>query len=164
MAYRDKLAKKASLAEGEQMLAGATATTAGGLRRNATYMGAGAAIGVVGVVAAATVQQTADRKAPERATGFPTAAKMAIGLTDRRILVWSLSVMTGSPNKLLGEVPVSAVRGVTWGNGKTMGIRNGVLELTLADDEVVSLEIPRIHIKEGEALADALRSLVPTAD
>jgi hypothetical protein len=56
------------------------------------------------------------------------------------------------------------VRDVEWGSGKTMGIRNGVLELTLADDEVVSLEIPRIHIKEGEALADALRSMVTTAD
>ena len=163
MAYRDKLAKKADLAEGERMLAGATATPAGGLRRNATYMGAGMTIGAVGAVAAATVQQAVDRPAPTPATAFPTASKMAIGLTDRRILVWGMSVMTGSPNKLLGEVPVSSVRAVTWGSGKTMGIRNGALELVLVDGDVVALEVPRIHLKEGEELATTLRSMVPNA-
>jgi hypothetical protein len=164
MAYRDKLAKKADLGDGEQMLAGTTATPAGGLRRNAATMGAGAAMGVAGAAATAAVQQAADAKTSDSEAGFPTASKMAIGLTDRRILVWSLGVMTGGPNKLIGAVPVSSVRDVAYGSGKTMGIRNGVLELTFTDGEVVSLEVPRIHLAEGEVLAEALRSMVPATD
>ena len=162
MTYRDKLAKKADLGPGECLLGGMTATPAGGLLRNAASVGAGVALGAVGAVTTATIQQASDRN-PAPVAGFPTAPTMAIGLTERRILVWGLSALTGSPSKLLGEVPVSSVRDVTWGNGKTLGIRNGVLELTLTNESVASLEVPRRHLKEGEAFAVALRALLPTA-
>lgn len=111
--YRDKLAKKASelLVPGEQLLAGARL--------------------VRSVIGAMIVERTAGDDGPKGllAGNLELPKQVAIGLTDRRVIFWSRSMLTGGANKMVGELAHDQVARIDYDNGALMG----KLDITLVD-------------------------------
>jgi ribosomal protein L40E len=96
------------LAPGEHLLAAVRAMPIGPFGGSLGIF-AGAAVGAI-------VQSVAISRSVKRAllSGFPLAGRMAIGITERRILVWNRGgLMGGQITKLLGEVPVTRLSGIT---------------------------------------------------
>jgi hypothetical protein len=75
----------------------------------------GGAIGAA--VAAASQKKGAGTEAGSVADGFPNPP-IVLGVTSRRVLVWSFSQLSGKPKELLGAIPVASVAGVTVGTGR----------------------------------------------
>jgi hypothetical protein len=68
-----------------------------------------------GSVMGAVVQSVAVSRAVRRAaqSRFPLAGRMAIGMSDRRILVWRTGgLLGGSITRLVGQVPLSRISGI----------------------------------------------------
>ena len=107
-------------------------------RGHAKLMGAAAVGGLVGMA----IAKKLNKNQPDalEAVGFPTARQMALGLTNKRILVWECSSWSGKPKKLLGAMPVEAVRGVDHAPA-TMGDH---LTLQLADGGTIEFEAAKL--------------------
>ncbi|HYT77663.1 MAG TPA: hypothetical protein VEQ37_00065 [Actinomycetota bacterium] len=75
----------------------------------------GGSMGIfAGAVVGAVVQAVAISRSVKRArlSRFPIAGRMAVAITDRRILVWRRGGVLGSTTKLIGEVPLTRVASI----------------------------------------------------
>ncbi len=91
------------LEPGEEFLGG-TRVNQKGMAKAAAGFGIGGAIGG-GIAAAATSKN----RAAQTDAGFPTTPQLAFGLTDRRLLVFNRSVMSGKPKDLLASVALAEI-------------------------------------------------------
>jgi len=90
---------------------------------------------------------------PDALVVFPSARQLAMGLTGGRILVWSLG-FSGKPKQFIGDVPLSAITGVSEEDA-----RNGdILRLALASGAKVDVEI--VRGESGVAFVGELRNLL----
>lgn len=150
-AFTDKLAKAAGGSlRGEPVLAGCRVTPKGGIRRTALSMGIGGLVGAA----------IANSGRTEAVDGFPNLRNMSIGLTPTRLMVFSNGAMTGSPKRVVGEVPVASIAAVDGGATRVIGMKTGTVTLTLAGGTEVGLEIPKISMKDGEQLVALLRAQI----
>ncbi|MEQ8841207.1 MAG: hypothetical protein RIB98_09505 [Acidimicrobiales bacterium] len=125
------------LEPGETVLAGTFVQPAGAIRRQVAY-------GAIGGVIGAVVSQKAGEK---RANETPTAeegividippGKAVLGLTDRRLLVFGHSAMTGRPKGLNAAIPLDQVAGVTHESGKL----TGKLLVSFADGTSIDFDV-----------------------
>lgn len=92
---------------------------------------------------------------PDTLVAFPAASQMAILVTDRRLILWGLS-LTGKPQKVLGTVKGSALASIVHGE-VVPGMR---VRITMKSGADVVIE-PRKG-EDLEAFLAALRDLVPT--
>ena len=69
---------------------------------------------------------------------FPSAKQMALVLTGGRLLAWSLG-FSGKPKQYLGDVPLSAISEVHYGQVSF----GGLIRVVMASTAVVDLEVMR---------------------
>lgn len=93
---------------------------------------------------------------PDAQVTFPSSRQMAIGLTDRRLLVFSLG-FSGKPKQHIGDVPLSAIDDV----GKADNRLSGILRLTLRSGARVDLEV--LPKEPAEAFVEQLAARVTPA-
>ena len=84
------------------------------------------------------------------ATGLPTAPRMGYGLTDRRILVWTLDTWSNKPDAFIGSIALTDLASVTF----QKGLLFGRLTLTRRAGHDLTLDVARVE--KGRAFADAL--------
>lgn len=109
-----------------------------------------------GSVPAASLPGGSRADDPDAEVTFPSARQMAIGLTDRRLLVFSLS-FGGKPKQHVGDVPLSAVDEVSMTDNRL----SGIMRLTLRSGARVDLEVlPR---EPGDAFLRRLSARVTPA-
>ncbi len=107
--HRQKVERHAAsvLAPDERLLASVRAMPVGPF---------GGSMGIfAGAVVGAVIQAVAVSRSVKRArlSGFPIAGRMAVAITDRRILVWQRGgVLGGTITKLIGEVPLTRIAGI----------------------------------------------------
>ena len=137
------------------MVAATKAFLEGGLKALAFRA---AALGAVGGLVGATIADAKDR-------GQPSVGKngLALGLTDRRLLAFGLSAMTGSPKELIGELPLSRIRSLESGEKKVMAMKTATITFALDDGSTQTWEIPKASAKDGERLLAELRARLPVA-
>ena len=134
------------LEPGEEVRAAARVTTKG------ANTGA-AAFGLLGVL----ISQVATRGSRAKASqaGFPLAQRMAILVTDRRVLVYSQSGFAAKPRKLLGAVAPGSLRGARVEKG---GIGTTRIGLGLGTGEELALDV--VKKDDAEAFVAAVNALV----
>ena len=89
-----------------------------------------------------------------QASGLAATERMGYGLTDRRILVWSLDAWKNRPEALIGEVPLSDLEGVAYEQSLLFG------KLTLRLRGGHDLEVDVARVEKGRAFADALEARI----
>jgi hypothetical protein len=130
------------LEAGEQFL--------GGVRVNQKGMTTGAALG--GLVGAAVAHRAAKgQREAQRAAGLPALTQMAFGLTDRRVLIFSRSAMSGKPKAFVAALALDDVVGIDFEPAMLLP----KLSISFHDGNVARFEAVRID--EPEAFANALR-------
>jgi hypothetical protein len=158
-AYTGKLAKVAGpvLAPGEQLQAGARGMRWGFTKELASH----AARGVVGGAVAAAIPGSAEDGAEQAArAGLPDLPpQLALGLTDRRLLVFKRSAMSGKAKELVGELARDRIRHVE-AIASDSKLRPDRLGVQLDDGEAVWFEVVRGD--GAQAIADAFASGPPT--
>ena len=121
-----------SLDPGEAISHGAVCMSVGGMRRRSlSAMG-----GVIGVLANNVVGEPADHAL----NGNPLPRDLAVGLTDRRVLLVSMSAVTGRPSRVVAAIPLSDVGGVEVTTGTSLGMKLHYVTLSLRDGSSLSLE------------------------
>ena len=55
------------------------------------------------------------------AIGSDAAAQMAFGLTQRRIVVWKCSAVSGKPTEVIGEITFDSIESVSFEKGRFSG-------------------------------------------
>lgn len=104
--YRQDLQQHAAsvLAPGERLLASVRAMPVGPFGGSMGIF-AGAAVGAL--IQAVAISRSVKKA---RLSGFPIAGRMAIGLTDRRVVVWQRGgFLGGAITKLVGDVPLTRI-------------------------------------------------------
>jgi hypothetical protein len=91
-----------------------------------------------------------------RDSGIPFSQQMALGLSNQRIIVWSRSVFSGRPKKILGQIPLSEINGITFKSG----MLGDKLTLELQQDRILELE--SVKVDKGEEFANQLTTLLTT--
>ena len=133
--YADKLQGKASevMEPGERMVAAIRTMPRG------TVMGAG----IGGVVGAAVAGQQAKKAQARQTEGSPAsewpAVRSAVGLTDRRLLIFDYTMM-GKPKDLIGQFSLSDVASLDLEKGVTNRVRFNFNDGSAAQVECAKLE------------------------
>jgi hypothetical protein len=152
MAGKIQKAVADSLRPGEQVLAGTKAFPRGGVKALAVRT---AAFGVLGGAIGSAISQRAGKDvAASGRNGF------AVGVTDQRVLICALSGLTGSPKRLVGEIPFERIQGVEQGSAKAMAMKMTTFALNLDDGSQQAFEAPRVSIKDAEQVLAAIRARV----
>ncbi|GBD87189.1 hypothetical protein BMS3Abin03_01116 [bacterium BMS3Abin03] len=86
--------------------------------------------------------------------GIPLCQQMALGLTNKRIIIWKRSAFTGKPKEIIGEIPLSNIKDVSFEAG-TFGDK---LIFNFTEDKVLELE--SVKVDNGKGFADNLRKLI----
>lgn len=75
---------------------------------------------------------------PDTLVAFPSAKQMVLVLTGGRLLAWSLG-FSGKPKQYLGDVPLSAITEVHYGQVSF----GGLIRVVMASTAVIDLEVMR---------------------
>jgi Bacterial PH domain len=86
--------------------------------------------------------------------GISFSQQMALGLTDKRILVWKRSAFTGKPKEIIGEIQIDNIVDVSLEPG-TLG---DMLNLKFSNEK--ELELESVKIDNGKDFADKLKELI----
>jgi hypothetical protein len=139
---------------GEEVLAGTPCLPRGAI----TTRAAGAFLGAGGVALAG---QSARSGTVYQGQKLPSV--MALGLTNKRVLIFKMNGFTGRPNKVLFTIPVEQIAGVRSAQGKAVGMKMLKFDIVFADESALALDVAREHMKHGqefvELLADATAAL-----
>ena len=133
--YADKIQAKAGevLEPGEQVLAAIRTMPRG------TTLG----MGIGGVVGAAVAGRQAKKGAAEQTEGSAAASwppvRSAVGLTDRRLLIYDYTVM-GKPKDLVGQFPLDQLASLEIDRGVTNKVRFAFNDGSAAQVECAKLE------------------------
>ena len=136
------------LAPGETVVAGARCSPRGSTKRRT--MGAGLG-GLVGALAASKGAGSAGHVL----YGEALPHDIALGLTDRRILIYSVSSLSGKTTKVLREIPLAHVGGIEHDEGRFLGRKIIRFSLCFSDGSRLELESPS-GAKDTEAFCHAL--------
>ena len=114
-----------------------------------TAFGVGlSALGGVGHLAGSKIMKEGQEQAKD--SGIEFAQQMALGLTNKRIIVFKRSTFSGKPKNVLGSIPISQVKGVDFEPG-TLGDK-----ITLKFDQDKVLELESVKVDKGQGFADEL--------
>ena len=139
----------AHLSDGETLMIGLRVN----LKGTALGVGLSAGIGgVLGAVAASKTMENGIKQAEE--AGIPFTQQMALGLTERRIILWSRSQMSGKPKQIIGEIPLSAINDVTFEKGKI----GDQIELQFSENR--NLQLESIKIDKGENFVNEVKKAI----
>lgn len=134
------------LSDGEELTIGLRVNLKG------TALGVGLSAGIGGVLGAVVGKKTMkDGIEQAEQAGIPFTQQMALGLTNKRIILWSRSPVSGKPKEIIGEIALTETVDATFEKGK-MG---DLIELKFPDDK--SLQLESIKIDKGENFVDELR-------
>jgi hypothetical protein len=148
--YNDKLTAAAGdqLEPGEAFVAGTFCLPKGGIRRQALFTSFGALGAAAGTAKSAPNSHTvAGQKLPKQ---------LVLGLTDRRLFVFTVTAMAGRPNKIHSVVPLAQITGIDAGKGRSIGIKQLNMEIAFTDGTGLAVEVPRVKIADGQRFAEAL--------
>jgi hypothetical protein len=142
--YTPKLAKVAAdvVGPGEALLAGSRAMSKGstkGIIAGATGAVAGGAVGMA-IGASIAKEGVEEGRAQAGAAGIDHAPQIAIGLTDRRLLIWKRGGLSGKPKDLIGEIPLDLVGSID-GEDSGSKLKPDRLTVHLTDGAEVEFEI-----------------------
>ena len=127
-----KVNKKAqSLGIAEQVVAGCTTNPTGTMKRSV----AGSVGGLVGVAAAGGFSSDPSDDRPGLAAGFPKGRHFLV-LTDSRLLVTSVSVLSGAPKEIVAEWPRTDIAEITVETGRLAS----PLTISFTDGSAVEVE------------------------
>jgi len=163
----DQLAKVAAdrLEPGEVIMAGARCVPVGATSRRALTFGLAGALG-------GTVHTKLGAPADHALHGESLPHDLALGLTERRILVFAVSTLTGRATKVIRSVPLAHVVGVDNEESRSLGRKMPRLRLRFTDGSTLALEAPGqvpaargfsqalTQMVSGRSLAEASDSLV----
>ena len=136
------------LADGERVVAGTRCSPRGSTKRRAMGAGAGGLIG-------ALVATKGDGPADHVLYGEALPHDMAMGLTDRRILIYAVSTLSGRTTKVLRDIPLSQVDDVEHDEGRFIGRRIVRFSLRFIDGSELALEAPS-GAKNAQAFCQAV--------
>ncbi len=138
-----------SFESGESLVAATKCERDGGVKRRALGAGLGGALGMV------TALKTGIDPAHSLA-GQALPHSIVLGLTNRRIAVFSCSTMTGKPTSIIRSIPLADVADVDTDSARVLGRKLAKLSLTFADGTVLSLEAAASEAPRAEAFCEAL--------
>jgi hypothetical protein len=128
-------------------------TVISGLRVNlkGTALGVGFAAmgGVLPALAGGKAMKPGQDQA--EASGIPFSQQMALGLTTRRIIIWSRSALSGKPKEIIGEIGLTEVSDATFAKGKL----GDLISLIFAGGK--KLELESVKVDKGEEFVAALK-------
>ena len=144
--YTAKLTKTAAdhLEDGESFVAGAKCVPAGGIKRRAI----GGGFGAIGAAVASTSRTRS--ATPSREQALPSS--LALGLTDRRLFVFSVSTRVGSGQQGAHRRPARAGSRRDGETGRTIGIKQLNVTIVFVDGSRLQLEVPRVELTKGRTL------------
>lgn len=117
---------------------GGAAGAVGGVTAAPAMGGVGAVIG-----SEAGAADRAEGRQEEEAAGLPPLPpQMALGLTDRRLLIFKRSALSGKPKELVAQIPRDRIEGIE-GEDSGSALKPDRLTVVLIDGGQVSFEIPR---------------------
>lgn len=150
--YTKKLAKAigGELQPGEQLLAGCKVLPAGGIAKTAVNA---LMTGQVGTVASSGDGGQAE----PLANGLPIASQMGLAITTHKLVTCGLSTMTGSPNRVLGSLPLAALASLGAEERRIAGLKAGQLTLQFTDGTSLYLEAPRTALADWQEVVTVLR-------
>ena len=100
-------------------------------------------MGIGGLVGAAVAGHQAKKGAAEQAEGSAAAnwpaVRSAVGLTDRRLLIYDYTLM-GKPKDLVGQFPLDQIATVDVDKGVTNKVRFGFVDGSASNVECAKLE------------------------
>lgn len=137
------------LQAGEDFLAATPCLPRGGISRR--VIGA-AAFGAAGDLIASSGANSAG----PIYVGQELPSTMALGVTQQRVLVFGMNVATGRPKKVIYDIPLVGVAGVQSSTGRSVGMKKLNVDISLSNGALMQLEVPREHVKKGEAFVGAL--------
>ncbi len=116
-----------------------------------TAFGVGlSALGGVGLIVGSKTMKEGQEQAKD--SGIEFAQQMALGLTNKRIIVFKRSAFSGKPKNILGSIPISQVKGVDFELG-TLGDK---ITLNLGEDKVLELE--SVKVDKGQEFVDEVNN------
>ncbi|MBJ7347140.1 MAG: hypothetical protein JHC87_01065 [Thermoleophilaceae bacterium] len=152
----------ATAAADETVLAAVKVTPEGGIRRIAVAGARGVAASAASghnAVSGTVAMQTSEMQGSSEGPGeVKLAGVMAMGVTNRRVALLSLSAMTGSPKDLLFEMPFDQIKGFEFDQGKAVKLKMLNLRFELASGDTLTFEVPRGYLKDGVSTAEALQA------
>jgi hypothetical protein len=120
------------LAPGETIVAGARCAPVGAAKRRALGGGLGGLVGALAV--------TREGAPGHVLYGEALPQDIALGLTDRRILIYSVNSFSGKTNKVLREIPLAHVGGVEHEEGRFLTRKIIRFSLRFSDGSLLELE------------------------
>lgn len=143
--YTTSLAKAARdvLESGEQLLAGVRGMSAGSTAQIVGGVAGAALGGAVGMVIAdkATAKGRASGKEAEAGAGIAALPpQLALGLTDRRLLIFKRGGLSGKAKELVGFVPRESIASIE-GEDSGSKLKPDQLRVRLVDGSEVTFEI-----------------------
>ena len=139
------------LQPGEELLVGLRVN----LKGTALGVGLSAGAGLAGLALGSEVMSEGQEQAED--SGIPFSQQMALGLSNQRIIVWSRSAFSGRPKKILGQIPLSEIDGITF----EPGMLGDQLTFELQQDKILELE--SVKVDKGEEFANQLTTLLTTS-
>ncbi len=143
--YTPKLSKAATdaLEPGETLLAGVRGMSAGSTARivgGAAGAVGGGAVGLVIADRLTGAKREAGEEAEAEAGLSELPSQLALGLTDRRLLVFGRGGLTGKPKDLVAFIPRDAVASIT-GEDSGSKLKPDRLTVQLTDGKTVDFEV-----------------------
>jgi hypothetical protein len=92
--------------------------------------------------------------------GAALPSLLALGVTNRRLLVFSMGV-TDRPKRLFGALPLASISAAGADTQRAVGMKMLRLTLVLVDGSAIELDVPREHLRAGLAVHEALVRAVP---
>jgi len=115
-------------------------------------------LGALGVLAAGETRASSDHAV----CGQPLPTNLAVGVTDRRLLIFKLTEVTDKAKKLIRSIPFTHIVGVSVDVGWSFGMTVVHIEIGFTDGSTVSLEAARPNTNDGQQFAHTLAAATST--
>ena len=114
--------------------------------------GVGGVVAVAGTVLGANKSKESDDQAAS--SGIEFARQMALVLTNKRMIFFNRSSLSGKPKEIIGILPYDQIKGVEYSKGSLMN------KLILNFDEDRNLELEAVKIDNTSGFVDALSAYI----
>ncbi len=146
-----KIVKKLNKLAAEYLESGESIISGVRVNLKGTVAGGGfSALGGIGFFIGSKVMREGQEQAEDSRIIF--SQQMALGLTDRRIIVWRRSADSDNAEEIIGQIPLSQLNDVEFEYG------NFVDKLCLKFDYGLELELESIKIDKGKDFAVELKN------
>lgn len=161
MTLAEKVEKRlaSELLPGEHVVYGVLGFRTGGVRKTMV----GGALGIAGVAGAAAMGMATRRGGADvPATALPLPGRFIVGLTDQRLLVFSIGgVFVGKPRKLLHAF---ALDRIVWMSEPELitGVAQALrVSFGMAGEGVLRFEFPRLQVADARNMVNRIRRSLP---